>query len=225
VDCIAITDHDEIAGAVEARAIGGVQVIVGEEISSIDGHVIGLFLEQRVPPRLPTEETAELIRQQGGLVLAPHPRALLCPQSLSEPALQRLLPWLDAIEVCNAQNPLWWEDAWVREFARRQDLTPYVGDDTHLRGYLAACFQVMPPFDGPREFLESLRQAELHPGRFGLWYVAAMGVEWAWRRVFQRPLPGLGVNAPAGRQQRTRQSHPVASLVSSEAACEPTDCD
>jgi len=225
VECLAITDHDEIAGALEARAIGGVRIIVGEEISSTDGHVIGLFLEERVPPRLPLEETAQLIRGQGGLVLAPHPRALLCPQSLPAPALERLLPWLDAVEICNAQNPLWWEDAWSRDFARRHGVTPYVGDDTHLRGYLAACFQVLPPFDGPQAFLAALQRAELHAGRFGLGYVAAMGVETVWRRVFQRPLPGLGANAPTARRAQAGEPGPPPRCTGSKAACGQADCD
>jgi hypothetical protein len=174
-----------------------VRVIVGEEISSADGHVLGLFLNQRVPPRLPVEETAQLIRAQGGLVLVPHPRAVLCRNSLSESALRRLRPWLDAVEVCNAQNPLWWEDAWTRGFARRNGLTAFVGADAHLRGYLAAAYQELPPFDGPVEFLEALRHAELHPGRFGAGYVALMAVHFVWNTVFHRPFPGCGANAPA----------------------------
>ena len=50
VDCIAITDHDEIAGALAAQAVGGVRSIVGEEVSTADGHLIGLFLKECVPP-------------------------------------------------------------------------------------------------------------------------------------------------------------------------------
>lgn len=199
VDCVAITDHDEIRGALEAQALGEVQVIVGEEISSRDGHLIGLFLQERIPPGLPAEQTAQLIREQGGLVLAPHPRALLCESSLDAATLERLVPWLDAVEVCNAQNPLWWEDRRAGCFARRHGIAAYVGADTHLRGYLATAHQLMPPFDGPAGFLSSLRQAELHAGRFGLAYLAAMGTQHVWHRLARQPLPGFGVNAPEYR--------------------------
>ena len=196
VDCVAITDHDEIAGALEARALGGLEVIVGEEISSTAGHLIGLFLQEFVPPGLSAQETAERIRAQGGLVLAPHPRAYLCDNSLSPAAVERLLPWLDAVEVCNAQNPLLWEEWWARRFARRHGLTPYAGSDSHVRGYLAAAYQLMPAFDSPRGFLAALRQAELHVGRFGPGYYAAMAAQHYHQRWFHRPLAGFGANAP-----------------------------
>jgi predicted metal-dependent phosphoesterase TrpH len=196
VECLAVTDHDEIAGALEARAIGGVRIIIGEEISSADGHVIGLFLRELVPPGLSLEETAERIRAQGGLVLAPHPRAYLCDNSLSAGALERLLPWLDAVEVCNAQNPLLWEEAWARRFARRHGVLPYAGADSHVRGYLAAAYQIMPAFDGPADFLTALANAELHTGRFGPGYFVAMAAQHYHQRLFHRPLAGFGVNAP-----------------------------
>jgi predicted metal-dependent phosphoesterase TrpH len=177
VGCLAITDHDEIDGALEAREIGGVRIIVGEEVSSAEGHVIGLFLTERIPPGLRVEETAERIRTQGGLVLAPHPFASLCRNSLHAPALARLLPWVDAVEVHNAQNPLPWENGHALRFALRHDFTQYVGDDTHIRGYLAACYQMLPEFAGPAGFMEALRGAELHRGRFGPGYYAAVAIQ------------------------------------------------
>lgn len=185
VDCLAITDHDEIDGALEARELGGVQIIVGEEVSSADGHVIGLFLTERIPPGLRVEETAERIRAQGGLVLVPHPFASLCRNSLHGNALARLLPRVDAVEVHNAQNPLPWENWRALRFARRHGLPQYVGDDTHIRGYLAACYQRLPAFDGPAGFLTALGKAELRRGRFGPGYFAAIGAQHV-RKAFRR---------------------------------------
>jgi hypothetical protein len=205
VDCLAITDHDEIDGALEAREIGGVRIIVGEEISSADGHVIGLFLTERIPPGLLVEETAERIKAQGGLVLAPHPFARLCRNSLHAEALQRLLPWLDAVEVFNAQNPLPWENLWAGRFARRHGIAAYVGDDTHVAGRLAACYQLLPAFDGAVGFLAALRAAELCPGRFGPGYFAALGVRHAWEAVFRQPFASFGVHAPKPGQTSVAQ--------------------
>ncbi len=198
VDCLAITDHDEIAGALAVRELGGVQVIVGEEISTADGHLIGLFLEEWIPPGLSAEETVQRIRAQGGLVLAPHPYTILCKDSLGAEALERLVPWLDAVEVCNAQDPLPWENTRARRFAERHGLTPYVGADTHVRGHLDACHQLLPTFDGPAEFLDSLRRAELFPGRFSMGYFAVVAGRHAWEHVFDRRLPGFGASAPGG---------------------------
>jgi predicted metal-dependent phosphoesterase TrpH len=200
VDCLAITDHDEIDGALAAREIGGAQIIVGEEISSADGHVIGLFLTERIPPGLRVEETAERIRAQGGLVLVPHPFASLCRDSLHADALQRLLPWVDAVEVHNAQNPLPWENWRALRFARRHGLTQFVGDDTHIRGYLAACYQRLPEFDGPTGFLTALGQAELQRGRFGPSYFAAIGAPHVRRVLWRVARLGLRVRATRAGQ-------------------------
>jgi hypothetical protein len=210
VDCIAITDHNDIGGALHARRIAAetsgrpVGIIVGEEISSTDGHILGLFLEDRVPRGLSGEETIARIRAQGGLVLAPHPYSTLCDKSLHD-TLERLRPHVDAVEVCNAQNPLPWQDARAARFARRHRITPYVGADSHVRGYLDGCHQVMPASDGPAGFLAALRQAELHPGRFGLGYLAAMGVRHVWEHVLRRRCAGFGVNVPALQQLAQEQ--------------------
>lgn len=195
VDCVAITDHDEIEGALIARDRSrDVRVIVGEEVSSAGGHIIGLFLEQRIPSGLSLQETAERIKQQGGLVLAPHPFSILCEDSLRANTA-RLLPWLDAVEVCNAQDPLPWEDSRALRFALRHDLVPYVGADSHIRGHLDACHQLMPSFDGPAEFLASLRVAERRPGQFGLSYFLAMGGRHVWDKVSPWRWPGFGTNS------------------------------
>ncbi|MBK9120023.1 MAG: PHP domain-containing protein [Phycisphaerales bacterium] len=195
VDCVAITDHDEIAGALAVRALGGVRVIVGEEVSSQDGHIIGLFLQERIPPGLSAEETCARIHDQGGLVLAPHPFSILCEGSLG-PAMERLLPWLHAVEVNNAQNLLPWEEQRARRFAARHGLVSFVGADTHIRGYLAACYQLVREFDGPADFLRALQDARLRPGRFGPSYFAAMGARHVWDKFAGRPLPGFALNTP-----------------------------
>lgn len=74
---IAVTDHDTLEGALRAaeRAAktGGVEVVVGEEVSSRDGHILGLFLERRVRPGMSAAATLHAIHDQGGLAIAPHP--------------------------------------------------------------------------------------------------------------------------------------------------------
>lgn len=71
---IAITDHDRIDGALEAKRLArGVEVIVGEEISSRAGHVIGLFLRERIRPGLSLERTIRAIHAQGGISVIAHP--------------------------------------------------------------------------------------------------------------------------------------------------------
>ncbi|MBN1153023.1 MAG: PHP domain-containing protein [Dehalococcoidia bacterium] len=73
LDCVAVTDHNTIAGALRLRDSGTIRVIVGEEISTTHGEMIGLFLSELVPRGLPPGETIERIKGQGGLVCIPHP--------------------------------------------------------------------------------------------------------------------------------------------------------
>jgi len=200
IDVVAITDHDEIDGACEARELserGGsrVRVIVGEEVSSRDGHLIGLFMQRRIEPGLSAEETIAAIREQGGVVLAPHPFSTLCDNSLRANA-ERVAPLIDAMEIHNAQNPLPWQDAAAARFARERGITPFVGCDGHIRGQLAPAYQTMPAFRGSVEFLASLRQAKLTFGRYGPRYFLGMIGRHVWDCVFPRRLPGFGSKLP-----------------------------
>jgi hypothetical protein len=205
VDCVAITDHDEIDGALETRRLADAsgaaapRIIIGEEVSTRDGHLIGLFLQRRIEPGRSAEETIAEIRSQGGLVLAPHPFATLCANSLHG-AVHRIAAQLDAVEIHNAQNPLAWEDRRAAEFARTRHLPAYVGADCHLRGVLAPAFQRLPGFEGAREFLGALRRAELTCGRFGLGYMVRMAVRDVWDKLMPHPLPGFATHMRSSRR-------------------------
>jgi predicted metal-dependent phosphoesterase TrpH len=109
VDVVAITDHDEIRGALRARDFArehpelGVGVVVGEEISTLNGHLLGLFLEACVPPGLTALETISEIHAQGGLAVAAHPFHPIRGVSRGHVSIGRMirdLP-LDAIEAVN----------------------------------------------------------------------------------------------------------------------------
>lgn len=195
IDCVAITDHDAIDGALEAAAIAPptVRVIVGEEISSRDGHIIGLFLKRWIAPDLSGEETIAAIRAQGGAVLLPHPFATLCDDSVHA-AIERLAPLADAIEIHNAQNPLPWEDWRAARYAAERGMAAYVGCDGHIRGRLAPAFQQLPGFRDAREFCASLRQARFVAGRYGIGYFAQMIARHFWDKISPSPLPGFATN-------------------------------
>jgi predicted metal-dependent phosphoesterase TrpH len=114
VDLLALTDHDEIEGALRARAFArsrpelGVDVIVGEEVSTLNGHLLGLYIEERVAPGLTAERTIELIHAQGGLAVAPHPlHPIRYARRGHRPLAEMVadLP-LDAVEVVNNTGPL-----------------------------------------------------------------------------------------------------------------------
>lgn len=147
VDVLAITDHDEIRGALAARAYArrqpdlGVDVIVGEEISTLNGHLIGLFLEERVPPGLTALRTIELIRSQGGLAVAAHPFHPVRGRARGYRAIGHLVPDLplDAIEVVNNAGVFSWPyDAWAALRNTEWMLPVCGGSDAHHVWYVGS---------------------------------------------------------------------------------------
>jgi predicted metal-dependent phosphoesterase TrpH/glycosyltransferase involved in cell wall biosynthesis len=161
---IAVTDHNEISGALEARAKAaefGVKVIVGEEVKTLDqGEVIGLFIEEKIPRGMTLEETIADIRRQGGIVYVPHPFDRLHSVPDYEHLL-RVVDDVDAIEVFNPRIaiPAWNEEA-VR-FAGKYRIPGGAGSDAHVAQGLGAVRIRMRDFDGPEEFLLSLREADI----------------------------------------------------------------
>src|SRR5690348_4900393 len=111
LDVIAITDHDVIEGSLRARDLWAqgnyrFDYIVGEEVSTQEGHLLGLFIEKRVPPGLSMERSIDLIHEQGGLAIVAHPLHPLFRHSCQREVLDRIYAakdvWLDGIETWNA---------------------------------------------------------------------------------------------------------------------------
>jgi predicted metal-dependent phosphoesterase TrpH len=102
---VAITDHDRIEGALEAReqAPDGLVVIVGEEIRTAEGDLIAAFIERAVPPGLSAADTIEAVREQGGLVGIPHPFDRFRGSLLRDARMASLASLVDWIEVYNAR--------------------------------------------------------------------------------------------------------------------------
>jgi glycosyltransferase involved in cell wall biosynthesis len=172
---IAITDHNEVSGALEARAKSdGVQVIVGEEIKTADqGEVIGLFIEQKIPRGMSLQETIDEIKRQGGLVYVPHPFDRLH----SVPDYEHLLDVLDDVDAIEVFNPRVaisaFNDEAVR-FAAKYRIPAGAGSDAHVPQGLGSVRIRMREFDGPDEFLQSLRDADIVRNPASLLYVQAL---------------------------------------------------
>jgi hypothetical protein len=176
---IAVTDHNEISGAVAARehareANVGVQVIVGEEVKTADqGEVIGLFIEELIPRGMTLQETVAEIRRQGGLVYVPHPFDRLH----SVPDYEHLLgvvEEVDAIEVFNPRVAIGAFNDEAARFAAKYRIVAAAGSDSHVAQGLGSVRNRMRDFDGPAEFLQSLRDAEILTRPTSLLYVQAL---------------------------------------------------
>jgi predicted metal-dependent phosphoesterase TrpH len=102
LDCIAITDHNRIDFATDMQQSFGERIIVGEEIMTTAGEIIGLFLTEKVRPNLSPEETIDAIDAQGGLVYIPHPFETV-RKGLHPKILEELVGRIDLIEVYNGR--------------------------------------------------------------------------------------------------------------------------
>jgi predicted metal-dependent phosphoesterase TrpH len=134
LDALAITDHDEIDASLEAAAIAeeyGLIGIPGSEISSADGHVLGLGVEQQIPPGLPFGETVDRIREHGGLAVVPHPFQEARHGVLEHISRQELTT-ADAIEVYNSRLLTGRSNRQARRFAELHDLPMTAGSDAHI---------------------------------------------------------------------------------------------
>jgi predicted metal-dependent phosphoesterase TrpH len=175
---IAITDHNEVSGALEARRIaaemGGIKVIVAEEVKTAEqGEVIGLFLEEKIPKGMTMAETIAEIRRQGGLVYVPHP----FDRFHSVPDYEHLLDIVEEIDVLEVFNPRVAVTAFNEEaerFARKYRIVPGAGSDSHVAQGLGSVRVRIHDFEGPAEFLEAMRDADITRKHKNLVYVQTL---------------------------------------------------
>ena len=161
---IAVTDHNVFGGALEAAEFAADRdliVIPGEEVKTdSQGEVIGLFLEEEIPRGMTFADTVAAIRDQGGLVYLPHPFDRL--HAIPDPStLHRHLGEIDVFEVFNARLL---RDSFNDEalrFARKYRLLQGAGSDAHVLQGVGTGAMRMRRFEGPEEFLLSLRTAEV----------------------------------------------------------------
>ena len=163
---LAVTDHDTIAGGLEARARAverglPLNVIVGSEVkTAADGEVIGLFLHEEVPPRLTFAETLERIHAQGGLVYVPHP----FDHFHTTPARELLREHVGAIDLLETTNARLWlerDNRAAERFAREHGLRRGAGSDAHVPAGIGTAALRLAPFDDPTSFLRSVEDASI----------------------------------------------------------------
>ena len=165
IQIIAVTDHDILEGAIRAKEYSlrrpdlGVQVIIGEEVSTLNGHVIGLFLTRFVPPRLSAKRTVSLIQQQGGLAVLAHPFHFYTGKNPGHPNAVEIINQIpfDGIETINHGD--WfsiWSDKKAVEITKKQRLASIGCSDAHNMRFIGMGYT---EFDGTSA--EDLRTAIL----------------------------------------------------------------
>jgi len=168
---LAITDHDRIDGALEARERAAeiapeLVVIVGEEVRTADGDLICLFLDEAIPPGLPADEAIARARAQGALVGIPHPFDRFRGSLLRDARLERLAGEVDWIEAHNARVAMGKGNQRAAEFALEHDLPGIAVSDAHSSFEVGVAYTAL---DGDPStaagLLAALAMGELVTGR------------------------------------------------------------
>lgn len=161
IDRIAITDHNTTAGAFQAAASDPERVIIGEEIKTTKGELLGYFLQEEIPPELTPEDTISRLRDQGAFISVSHPFDHTRSGSWMVEDLRRILPLVDAIETYNART---WSDRPNRsalELALSAGLLRTGGSDSHAAYEVGRTVVKMSLFHDAESFRKALAEAEI----------------------------------------------------------------
>jgi predicted metal-dependent phosphoesterase TrpH len=163
------------------------RVIVAEEILTVVGEVMGLFLSEEVARGLSAQETISRIRDQGGLVAIPHPFGRSLPWHSNVLTSMEILPQVDIIEAFNSRTPFSGSVRRAAMLAKEQGKAASAGSDAHTLGEIGRAYVQMPEFDGPEGFLSSLAQGQIFGQKSS--YLAHFASTWARirKRVFGDP--------------------------------------
>ena len=169
IDKIAITDHDQVHGALEAKSKDPERVIVGEEIQTTEGEILAYFISDLVPGGLSPMKTIEALKKQSAFISIAHPFDPMRGSTWQKGTLEVLLPFIDAIEVFNARcvKPAFNERA--DEFAEAHQLLRMVGSDAHSAVELGRAVLQLPDFKNADELRSALGAASFDGKLSGSW--------------------------------------------------------
>jgi predicted metal-dependent phosphoesterase TrpH len=159
IDRVIVTDHDNIAGGVEAQKIDPERVIVGEEIMTTRGEILAAFVTEEIPHRLTPQETIRRLRDQGAFISVSHPFDAWRSGAWDEPDLLEITPLVDAIEVFNSRcvNPSY--NHLAAAFAKEHGLAGTVGSDAHAPLELGRSVLLLDPYADADGLRRVIRQA------------------------------------------------------------------
>ena len=160
IDRLAVTDHNSIRGALEARALAPDLVIVGEEIMTTRGELLAYFVKEEVPPKLSPTETIARLRAQEAVISVSHPFDRLRDGAWREADLAAIIQLVDAIEVFNARVIFPDDNARALAFAQAHAKLGTVGSDAHSLGELGRAVARVPAAGNAAELLAGLAVGE-----------------------------------------------------------------
>lgn len=162
IEAIAICDHNEIKGAVEAQKIseGNPKVIIGEEIKTTSGEIIGLFLNKKIEKNLTLSDTINQIKRQGGLVCIPHPGETLRREAIKRNCIKDIILEVDIIEAYNARTIFPKDNCWAEEVAKLNSKPRIAGSDAHFIYKISSAINLIDDFKDSTEFLNTLKKGQ-----------------------------------------------------------------
>jgi predicted metal-dependent phosphoesterase TrpH len=166
INCIGVTDHNTIEGALKMEK--SFRVIVGEEIMTSCGEIIGLFLNERIPKNLTPEETIDKIKEQDGIVYLPHPFDRLRNSRLKIKD-NNLLKSIDIVETFNSRCIFSKDNKKSLKLARSINAICGCGSDAHTGLEIGNAFVKMEDFSSKKEFLKNLRKARMFTKKSPIW--------------------------------------------------------
>lgn len=171
INCLAVTDHNLIDGALRVRDRAPFKVIIGEEIFSAGGEVIGLFLKEKIDRGLPLLETMQRIKDQGGLVYLPHPVSGIRKSKLDAKAVRENAALIDIVELYNARTLFQSESEieWVKDLIDDNGLAVAAASDAHCPWEFGNVIVEMEDFETKEQFLSRLREAKINFGTSPWW--------------------------------------------------------
>lgn len=163
LDAVAVTDHNRVDLALHLHARLGDKIIVGEEIMTTHGEIIGLFLKERVPAGLSPHDTVKHIKDQNGIVYIPHPFETV-RKGIHPAALEEIADFVDIIEVCNGRAFLQNRSAQAVVWARLNHKDSAASSDAHGLKGLGKTYSDLPDLPTRDNLLSQLDRAVLRTG-------------------------------------------------------------
>lgn len=190
LDKIAVTEHNNLAGALAAKALAPDLVIVGEEIKTTHGEIIAYFVKECVPKGLSPQETIKRLRDQGAVISVPHPLDSLRRSAMGRENLMEIIDQVDALEVLNARCVRAADNLATAELALAHGKLVTAGSDAHTLFEVGRCTVMMPEFDDDAEsFRDALEQARPQGEVSPFWpHFASTYAKW-YKRFFPVRLP------------------------------------
>lgn len=159
IDKIAITDHNTAESALALQKIAPTRVIVGEEIFTTQGELLGYYMQETIPPGLTPQETIKRLREQGAVISVSHPFDKLRKGAWKTEDLRAIIDQVDAIEIFNSRCLIPQDNQEARTFAKLHGVLGTAGSDAHTLGEYGRGMLQMPPFDSAETFKQALANA------------------------------------------------------------------